>query len=515
MAQASNLDPNRKWWTLTAVCTAIFMLLLDITIVNVALPQIQTQLHTTFTDLQWIIDAYALALATVVLNAGALADRYGRKKLFLLGVGIFTIASALCGAASSPLMLIFFRAVQGIGGAFMFATSLALLAQDFHGKERGTAFGIWGAVTGAAVAIGPLAGGLLTDGLDWRWIFYVNLPIGIITLLIGIRKLTESRNKVAHKNDWIGVILLSSALFALVFGFIKSSELGLGSNTILGLFGLAGALLIAFIFNESRVKEPVFKLSLFRIPSFVGAQIAAIGISASIFSMFLYITLYLQNILGYTALQAGLRLLPTTLVSFVTAAIAGRLSAKISGRYLIGTGLTFIGAGLGLMYGVTDATTWTHLLPGLILCGLGIGMVNPPLASVALGVVPPKDSGTASGINSTFRQVGIAGGIAVLGAIFQNHIHNLLAQNQFISTLDATKAKLIDLAVSAGQIKLVSSKAPAPYHDQILAITRNAFVSGLNELILITSIVAFAASILCFLLIRQKDQAVYAHSQSE
>jgi EmrB/QacA subfamily drug resistance transporter len=507
-------DTNRKWWTLAAVCTAIFMLLLDITIVNVALPQIQTQLHTTFTDLQWIIDAYALALATVVLNAGALADRYGRKRLFLLGVGIFTVASLLCGAAISPLMLIIFRAVQGFGGAFMFATSLALLAQDFHGKERGTAFGIWGAVTGAAVAIGPLAGGLLTDGLDWRWIFYVNLPIGIITLVIGMRKLVESKNNVEHKNDWGGVILLSAALFSLVYGLIKSNDYGLGSDTTLGLLGVSVALFIAFIINESKIKEPVFKLGLFRIPSFVGAQIAAISISASIFSMFLYITLYLQNVLEYSALQAGVRLLPTTLASFFTAAIAGRLSSRIPARYLIGTGLTFIGTGLGLMYGISDTSPWTHLLPGLLLSGFGIGMVNPPLASVAIGVVSPRDSGTASGINSTFRQVGIAGGIAALGAVFQNHIHTALSHVPAIASLDSAKTKLIDLAVSAGQIKLVAAQAPAQFRSQIIMTTKDAFISGLNELILIASIIAFAGAILTFILIRQRDQAVYEHPKS-
>lgn len=231
--------------------------------------------------------------------------------------------------------------------------------------------------------------------------------------------------------------------------------------------------------------------------------------------MFLYVTLYLQNILGFSALQAGLRLLPTTLASFFTAAVAGRLSSRIPARYLIGTGLTFIGAGLGLMYGITDSSPWTHLLPGLLLSGFGIGMVNPPLASVAIGVVPPRDSGTASGINSTFRQVGIAGGIAALGAVFLNHIHSSLSQVPGIASLDSAKTKLIDLAVSAGQIKLVASQAPPAYRTQILNTTKDAFISGLNELILIASIIAFAGAILTFILIRQRDQAVYEHPNSD
>jgi EmrB/QacA subfamily drug resistance transporter len=507
---AEKID-GRRWWTLGAVCAATFMLLLDITIVNVALPSIQVALNATFSDLQWVVDAYALALATIVLNAGSLADRYGRKKLFIIGVVLFTLASAVCGAATTSSMLIAARAIQGIGGGIMFATSLSLLAQDFHGRERGVAFGVWGAVTGAAVAVGPLAGGLLTNYLDWRWIFYVNLPIGIITVAIAVWKLRESRNKAETKTDWLGAILLSGALFTLVYGLIEANSWGWSSTKIISLFAGSVILLLLFLGVEYYRDQPVLQLSLFKKPSFTGAQIAAVGISASIFAFFLYITLYFQDVLGYTALQAGVRFLPVTLVAFVVAAVSGRLSSKVPGRFMIALGLLVISIGLALGYGVTTSSTWLHLLPGLILCGFGIGMVNPSLANVAIGVVPPQESGMASGVNSTFRQVGIAGGIAVLGAIFEASLHNSLSTGLAAAHLTSTQLTAAVSAVSAGQTSEVIKHAPVAYQATVANVTHQAFITGFNQLIAVTSLIALAGAVLSFVMIRQKDMAVYEH----
>jgi EmrB/QacA subfamily drug resistance transporter len=500
---------THKWWTLTAVCAATFMLLLDITIVNVALPPIQAALHTTFSDLQWVVDAYSLMLATIVLNAGSLADRYGRKKIFMTGIVLFTAASAVCGAARSPGMLIISRAIQGIGGGIMFATSLSLLAQDFHGKERGLAFGVWGAITGAAIAIGPLAGGLLINYADWRWIFYVNLPIGIATLIAASLRLHESRNTQETQTDWAGVVVLSAALFCFVFALIKGNLWRWSSTSIISLLAASFVLGVLFLGIEAYRKQPILKLSLFTKPSFTGAQLAALTTSGSLLSLFLYITIYFQDVLGYSALQAGLRFLPVTLVAFVVAGISGRLTSKIPGRYMISIGLMLVGLGLVLAGGVGIDSSWTHLLPGLMTAGFGLGMINPSLANVAIGVVPPQESGMASGVNNTFRQVGIAGGVAVLGAIFQTSISHTLSSS--LRALHLTTSQLANMtsAVSGGESRLAASHFPAAYRALALHASHQAFVNGFNLLIVVTASTAFVGMILAFSLIRTKDMAVY------
>src|SRR3954451_13457034 len=277
----------RKWWTLVAVCTATFMLLLDITIVNVALPAIERALDASFSDLQWVVDAYALGLATCVLTAGALADLFGRKRLFLIGVVLFTIASAACGIANDPLFLIVARGIQGIGGAIMFATALALISQEFHGRERGPAFGIWGATVGGAVAIGPLAGGVLTSWLSWRWIFLVNLPIGVGAVLLSMRQLRESRDPDHSRLDPIGLVTLIGGLLCLILALIEGNERGWSSALILSLFGAAAVLLIVFVISQTREATTMVDLNLFARPAFVGAQTTAFSISSSMFAMFL------------------------------------------------------------------------------------------------------------------------------------------------------------------------------------------------------------------------------------
>jgi EmrB/QacA subfamily drug resistance transporter len=318
---------ERKWWTLIAVSVAIFMLLLDITVVNVALPSIQGSLKSSFSDLQWVVNAYALTLAAFLLTAGSVADLIGRRRVFTLGLIVFTASSAVCGLSTTPLMLNLARAVQGVGGAMMFSTSLALLAQAFHGRERGTAFGVFGAVTGAAVAVGPVVGGIITSGIGWEWIFFINVPIGIAAVAITLSRVVESSDPGARRVDWIGLVTFSGALFALVFALIEGNGDGWGSTKIVLLLIGALVLFIAFITAERMQSRPMLDLSLFRKPAFTGASIVAFSVSASIFAMFLYLTLYIQDVLGYTALQAGLRFLPITLLSFVAAPIAGRLSA--------------------------------------------------------------------------------------------------------------------------------------------------------------------------------------------
>jgi len=412
---------ERKWRALLIVCVAIFMLLLDITIVNVALPSIQRDLHTSFTDLQWVVDAYALLLATSVLNAGTLGDWLGRKRVFIGGVALFTAASALCGSATTPLFLNLARGLQGIGGAVMFAVSLAILSQEFHGRERGTAFGIWGATIGLAVAIGPLAGGVLTEYAGWRWIFFVNVPIGAACIFGALAYLHESRDEQHGGFDVLGFALLTAGLFALVLALLRGEAWGWSSGRTIGLFVVAAVLLPAFVATQLRRQTPVIDVRLFRNPTFAGAQVIAFTISSGMFAQFLYLTLYLQNGLNLSPLQTGLRFLPLSLLSFVAAPIAGRLSSRIPIRFLFAIGMSLVGASLLLMHGVTHSSHWTTLLAGFVAGGIGIGLVNAPLAVTAVGVVEPRRAGMASGTNNTFRQIGIATGVAALGAIYQSY----------------------------------------------------------------------------------------------
>src|SRR4051795_990204 len=321
-ARAQEREPN-KWMTLVAVSLGTFMLLLDITIVNVALPDIQTSLHASFADLQWVVDAYALTLAALLLTSGSLADMYGRKLLYIIGLVVFTAASMLCGFSPDHLFLEISRAVQGVGGAIMFSVSLALLADAFRGKDRGTAFGIWGGITGLAVAIGPLLGGALTSGLTWRWIFFVNLPLGLVAIVLTRAKVEETVQRGARRPDWLGFAVFTAALSLLVFGLIESSEKGWSSSEVIGCLVAAGVLLVAFVVVEAKGRHPMFDLSLFRLPTFVGGSVAAFALSASLFALLLYLVLYLQDVLGYSAFATGLRLLVLSGGILLTSPLAG------------------------------------------------------------------------------------------------------------------------------------------------------------------------------------------------
>ena len=498
---------NAKWWTLVAVCLGTFMLLLDITIVNVALPDIQTALGSSFSGLQWVIDAYALSLAALLLTAGSLADMYGRRLLYLIGLAIFTGASLLCGLATSTLMLQLSRGLQGVGGAIMFSVSLALLATAFHGKDRGVAFGVWGAITGLAVAIGPLLGGALTSGLSWRWIFLVNLPIGLAAVIIVALKVGETREKNARRPDWAGFVLFTAALASLVYGLIESNRRSFSDGLVLGCLIAAGVLLAAFLVAEWRGRHPMFDLSLFRLPTFTGGAVAAFGLSASIFALLLYLVLYLQDILRYSALGTGVRLLILSGAILIASAVAGRLSAKVPVRLLIGPGLLLVGAGLLLMRGLDAGSSWTHLIPGLIVSGVGVGMINPPLASTAVGVVQPERAGMASGINSTFRQVGIATGIALLGTLFTNRItSDVLAKVRDVPRLAGHGPQIASALQSGGAGDLLKHLPPAA-RGPVEFIATSSFTDGLNLIMLVAAVIAFVSGVVSLAAIRGRDFA--------
>jgi EmrB/QacA subfamily drug resistance transporter len=458
-------------------------------------------LNTSFTDLQWVVDAYALTLAATMLNAGSLGDLRGRKRVFLVSIALFTAASALCGAAQSPLWLILARGAQGIGGAGMFAVSLAIISQEFHGRERGTAFGIWGATVGLAVAIGPLVGGALTTYVGWRWIFFVNIPIGIACVAAGMRTLRESRNEEHGGADLPGLVTWTGALFALVLGLFRGADWGWSSGRVVGLFAAAAVLFAAFVAIELRSRAPMLDVRLFRVPTFTGAQITAFSMSSGMFAQFLFLPLYLENVLGYSAVKTGVVFLPLSLVSFVVAPIAGRLSTRIPVRILLGGGLAVIGVALLLMHGITLGSTWTTLLAGFIVGGIGIGLVNAPLASTSVSVVEPRRAGMASGINNTFRQVGIATGIAALGAIFQSQIASHLAASGISSKLAPAVASGFP---SPGFLSRERGLTPHTL-NRLTVGAHSAFISGLNTILLVSAFVLFAGAILAFVLVRQQD----------
>jgi EmrB/QacA subfamily drug resistance transporter len=416
-----------QWLTLAVVSAATAMLLLDVTVVNVALPAIREDLDASFAELQWVVDAYALTLAATLLTAGALADRQGRRAVFAAGLVAFTACSALCAAASSGVFLDLARAAQGVGAAAMFAASLALLAHEFQGARRGFALGVWGAITGAALAVGPLVGGLLVDGLGWRWVFLVNLPLGAVLAILTVRSLPESRDPSPRGLDVPGLVTFGAACFLGAFGLIRGNEDGWTSAPVLGSLAAAAVLLAAFIVIERRSAAPMLAPALFRIPSFTGTAVVAFAQSVALYPLFLFLAVYLQQGLGYSATGTGLRLLPLTLVLFAVAPISGRLTGRIPLRIPLVTGLVLIAAGLLLMRGLTERSDWTHLLPGFVVGGLAIGIISPALAAAMVGVLPGDQVGLASGINNTFRQLGIAAGIAVLGAVFTHHADGGLA----------------------------------------------------------------------------------------
>jgi EmrB/QacA subfamily drug resistance transporter len=484
-----------KRWTLAIVSVATFMLLLDITVVNVALPSIREDLEASFTDLQWVIDAYTLTLAAFVLTAGSLADRLGRRRVFAVGLVIFALASLLAGLAPDPTFLNVARAVQGLGGAILFAVSLALLAQEFPaGRERATAMAAYGATIGVAVAAGPLVGGALTDWLGWESIFLLNVPIAGTALAVTFLKVRETRDPHASRIDWAGLVTFSGALLLLVLGLLRGNEEGWGSTPIVALLGAAAVLLVAFVVVELRVSEPMLPLELFRRRSFAGVQLAALAVSASMFALFLYLTLYLQSILGYTPLEAGLRYLPITVTIFLVAPIAGALISRVRAQTIMAVGLALSGVGLLLMSGLESDSEWTALLGGFLLAGAGVGLLNPVIADAALSVVPKERSGMAAGINDTFRQVGVAVGIAAWGAIFlgrgADRVSELAAGTP-AATGDAPRRLLEQ--TSSGAV------------DSVGAIAREGFIAGLNEILVLGACLAFVGAALVLWLVREDE----------
>ena len=476
-------------WTLVAVCTTTFMLLLDITIVNVALPSIQRRLHAGLTGLQWVVDAYALTLAALILTAGALADRYGRRLVFLVGVLVFSTASLLCGLAWNIAVLDVARALQGIGGAALFATALALIGHDYRGPDMGGAIAIWGATVGAAVASGPLVGGILTDTLGWRWVFFVN-PVGTFAMFVALTRMGESRDEQAVRADVWGLLTFSASLFLIVFGVLRGNSSGWTSPLIVGSLVGGIVLLAIFVVVELRQPRPMLDIGLFRVPAFVGVSVATFCIGAGMFALFPYLSIYFQDILGYSPLGAGLLFLPLTVFVFAVPLATRKLAPRAPLRLLLTVGLTLVAVSLALMYGLTASSHWTALLPGFIVAGIGIGLANPAIAAAALRVVDPSRTGMASGINNAFRLSGVAIGVAALGAILERRAATSLGE-----TL-GSHGRALASAVSSTGTRVATGRAELAHPATV------AFVSGLNTVLLVGCALVAVGALAAGLLMR-------------
>ena len=521
-------EGHRKWWALAACCFGLLMVLLDITVVNVALPVMQKDLGASFSDLQWVIDAYTLALAVFVVTSGRVGDIFGRKKVFMFGLALFTVGSLLCGLSghvsfaglSNVDLLLVARGIQGIGGSVMLPVSLSIVSATFEGPQRGTAIGIWGGVSGLATAVGPVVGGFLVEKVSWESIFYVNIPVGAAGILLSAWAIRETRDERAPRSiDIFGLATVTVGLFCLVLALIQGQDKGWGSTYIIALFVIAAVALVVFVAGELRLKNPMVDPRLFRNRSFTGAAIAAFALSAGLYSLFLYLTLYLQNSLGFTALETGLRLLPLSGLVLFTAPLAGNLSGRFSPRPVLFAGMALLTVAVFLMTRISPqdtASDWVVLLPAFVVAGLGNGLVNAPISTTAVGTVPPRLSGMASGVNNVCRQVGTAFGVALWGAILSSR-YNDYVQNK-IQNLNAPhltgqiKQKIIQGVQNAGTTAGSTGLKGAPprfqqlpFFHQVQEIARASFVDGTLDIFRLAGIMLAIGAIASVILIHGSD----------
>ncbi|KOU77931.1 multidrug MFS transporter [Streptomyces sp. MMG1533] len=472
----------RAWGPLTAVCLGTFMLLLDVTIAVVALPDMARALDASLSDLQWVMDGYALALAALLLGVGAAADVLGRRRVHVMGVVLFAGASLLCGLATGPEMLVAARGRQGVGAAAMFATTLPLLGSVYQGRQRSTALGVWGAVSGAAAAVGPLAGGLLTDGPGWRWIFFVNLPVSVAAVWLTLRVVPESRGRQGRRVDWAGTVTFAAFAGAVTYGAVRAGSHGWAAGGTLAWFAVAVVALAGFLVVERRGTDPLLDLRLFTKPAFSGVMAGALAFNGAAFGVLAYTSIWLQTMLGMSAVRGGLVFLWMSLASFVVAAVGGRLLHGVPVRFTIGGGLLLIGAGQFCMAGLDADSGATALIPGLMLVGAGTGLVSPGIAGAALAAVPAERAGMAGGAVNTFRQLGYAIGIALCGTVLTSRMQDSLPH-------DAAHALAGGGAEALG----------GAFSEHTL---RAAFAAGLDRAALVAGVVAVLAGVLVLALVR-------------
>jgi EmrB/QacA subfamily drug resistance transporter len=415
---------NRKWWTLFAVSFGLFMIMLDNTVVNVALPSMQKALHIGSSELEWVVVGYALSFATFMLTGGKLADLYGRRLLFVIGLAIFTGASLACGLAPSAGFLIGARVVQGVGAAVMNPATLGIITATFPPRQRGTAIGIWAGTSAMALAIGPLVGGVLTEKVNWSWIFFINVPVGVVAVAVAFWAIDESRDMSSEQRlDLPGLLTSAVGLFTLTYALIEANSYGWTSARILALFGFAALALAVFVALELRQRLPMLDVSLFRNPTFAGANVAMLLVTLAMFGIFFYNSLFIQNVLGYSAIQTGAIFLPMTVLIILIAPRAGALTDRVGARWLIGGGLALVSISLALFAQLDQASNFWNILPGLVVGGAGMGLTMTPVTAAAMGAVRVDKAGVGSAVLNSMRQIGGSLGIAVMGAVVASEVH--------------------------------------------------------------------------------------------
>src|SRR5712692_1633139 len=535
MAQAR----TNPWLVLVVLTSGFFMILLDTTIVNVAIPAMSAGLNTTLDQILWVLNAYILVYAVLLITAGRLGDLYGQRNLFAIGLFVFTIASALCGFSQNATELILARILQGVGGAILTPQTLAIITTLFPPERRGAAFGIWGGVAGLATIAGPTVGGALVTYVDWRWIFFVNVPIGIASLIATFLIIPDIRPGRRHGWDFVGVFLATAGLFAVVFGLIEGqrfnwSEIGSYGITIPEVIVGGVVLLAVFIVWERFQAEPLMPLSLFRDRNFAVANWIAAAISFGMLSMFLPFTIYLQSARGFSALVAGLTLAPMSLASMVTAPFAGRLADRIGGKFILMPGITLFTIGMGsIAFVAAPDSTWINFLAPAVVAGLGMGMTFAPMTTVAMRNIEPRIAGSASAVLNTIRQLGAAIGSAVVGALLQNHLATSLHdqavshssqlpplfRDQFVAAFSNISSKGFEIGTGQSGTTLPSNVPPA-VAQRVAAIAHDVFVLGYIDAMKATFIVpivflAFTALTTLFIRRRQRPAAAEPMAKEE
>jgi EmrB/QacA subfamily drug resistance transporter len=496
-------EQNRRWWTLGAMCFALFMVMLDNTVVNVSLPSIQRDLHASLSALEWTVNAYTLTFAVLMVTGGRLGDIFGRRRMFLFGVAVFGLSSAAIGFAPDDTTLVAFRAVQGIGAAFMMPGTLSIITQTFPAEQRGMAIGTWAGVSAMALAIGPVLGGFLTQSVSWRAIFFINPPIAVGAVAVTLFAARESRDETVTKTvDIPGIAAITLGLTALVLALVEGNSWHWGSARVLALLLLAVVGLAAFVAIERRVKAPMVNFVFFRSRSFVGANLVGFFVTFAMLAQFFFLALYMQNILGYSPLQAGVRFLPATLLLVVMGPLAGRLTDRVGSRPLLTSGLVIVSASILLQSGITVHTSFGRLLPGFILMGIGIGLVMSPMSTAAMNSVDRTKAGAASGTLSMSRMVGGTFGVAAMGALISTVGRAQIDQR--LPHLSSYFRSTLANSLGAGGV--------SEHHGsiQIVSATREAFVSALGTGLTIGAAVTLTGAVLAWMLIEPRAKLAAA-----
>jgi EmrB/QacA subfamily drug resistance transporter len=497
-------EENSRWWTLAAMCFALFMLMLDNTVVNVALPSIQRDLHASLASLEWTVNAYTLTLAVLLVTGGRLGDIFGRRRMFLFGVVVFGLSSLAVGFSPNDTVLVAGRAIQGIGAAFMMPATLSIITQAFPAEQRGTAIGTWAGVSALALAIGPVVGGFLTEYVSWRAIFFINPPIAVVAVAMTLFATRESRDETVGRTvDFAGIGAITIGLTALVLALVEGNTWGWGSPAVISLLVVAAIALPAFVMIERRVPSPMVNFAFFRARTFVGSNVVAFLISFAMFAQFFFLTLYLQNVLHYSPLQTGVRFLPATGLIIFTAPLAGRLADRVGSRPLMTLGLVIVAAALFIQSRLTVTSGYGLLLPGFVLMGLGMGLVMSPMSTAAMNSVDRTKAGAASGVLSMTRMVGSTFGVAVMGALV-----TVIGRSKVDSGLPhvaaSTRTAIVNALGSGGTV----GGAHAPH--QIVSVARDAFVSALGTGLTISAAVTLCGAVAAWILIapRINERAV-------